>query len=161
MTQSSSQLNIEIDTLREAISEEYRAVAESPEQGFHFKTGRPLARLLGYSDQWLDKISETSVESFAGTGNPFSLGNLLPGERVVDMGSGSGTDSLIASQMVGPRGRVIGVDMTSAMLEKARQGAQETGAGNVEFKHGYIEDLPVEDGWWWRLQRGFFPNSWW
>ena len=63
------------------------------------------------------------------------------------MGSGSGTDSLIASQMVGPRGRVIGVDMTSAMLEKARQGAQETGAGNVEFKHGYIEDLPVEDGW--------------
>ncbi len=147
MTQSSSNLDLDIGALREAISEEYKVVAESPQQGFHFHTGRPLARILDYSEDWLVNLPEASIESFAGTGNPFSLGSLLPGERVVDIGSGAGIDSLIASRMVGTEGRVVGVDMTPAMLEKARQSAREVAALNVEFKEGYMEHLPVADGW--------------
>ncbi len=147
MTQSSSNLDIDIGALREAISEEYKVVAESPETGFHFHTGRPLAHILDYSEDWLVNLPEASIESFAGTGNPFSLGSLLPGERVVDIGSGAGIDSLIASRMVGTEGRVVGVDMTPAMLEKARQSAREAAALNVEFKEGYMEHLPLPDGW--------------
>ena len=147
MTQPSSNLQVDLESLRDAISEEYKAVAESPQQGFHFHTGRPLARVLDYAEEWLAGVPESSIESFAGTGNPFSLGNLLPGEQVVDIGSGAGIDSLIASKMVGADGRVIGVDMTPAMLEKARQAASEMAAGNVGFKEGYIEHLPINDNW--------------
>ena len=147
MTQSSSNLELDIGALREAISEEYKVVADSPGQGFHFHTGRQLARILDYAEEWLANVPEASIESFAGTGNPFSLGNLLPGEQVVDVGSGAGIDSLIASKMVGTEGRVVGVDMTLAMLEKARQSAKVVAALNVEFKEGYMEHLPVADGW--------------
>jgi arsenite methyltransferase len=142
-----AELNLDLDQLREAIREEYEEVALHPENGFHFHTGRSLARMLGYDDKWLEGIPEASIESFAGTGNPFSLGELQPGDRVVDVGSGAGIDSLIAAEMVGPAGRVIGVDMTPAMLEKARHAAAEPGITNVEFQHGYGESLPVEDGW--------------
>jgi arsenite methyltransferase len=138
---------LDVNTLREAIREEYAEVADSPEKGFHFHTGRPLARMLEYADEWLEGLPESSIESFAGTGNPFSLGELRPGERVVDVGCGAGIDSLIAAKKVGPEGRVIGVDMTPSMLEKARQGAKEAGLRNVEFREGYAEALPVEDGW--------------
>nr|MDQ3589566.1 methyltransferase domain-containing protein [Actinomycetota bacterium] len=118
---------LDVDTLRRAIREEYAEVAANPEKGFHFHTGRPLARMLEYADEWLEGLPESSIESFAGTGNPFSLGELRPGERVVDVGCGAGIDSLIAAKKVGPDGRVIGVDMTPSMLEKARQGAKEAG----------------------------------
>jgi arsenite methyltransferase len=138
---------LDVFTLREAIREEYGEVASQPEKGFHFHTGRPLARMLEYADEWLIGIPEASIESFAGTGNPFSLGELRPGERVVDVGCGAGIDSLIAAKKVGPDGRVIGVDMTPYMLEKARRAAVETGLENVEFKEGFGEALPVEDGW--------------
>ena len=138
---------LDLESLREAIREEYAEVASDPEKGFHFHTGRPLARMLEYADEWLKDIPESSIESFAGTGNPFSLGELRPGERVVDLGSGAGIDSLIAAKKVGPEGRVIGVDMTPAMLEKARQAAEEAGLSNVEFREGYAEKLPVADGW--------------
>ena len=144
---ASSNLDLDIGALREAISEEYKIVAENPQQGFHFHTGRPLTRILDYAEDWLANLPEAAIESFAGTGNPFSLGNLLPGERVVDIGSGAGIDSLIASKMVGPEGRVVGVDMTPAMLETARQSAKVVAAANVEFKEGYMEYLPVADGW--------------
>ncbi len=140
-----SELNF--DQLRHAIQEEYATVALDPDRGFHFHTGRRLARLVGYADEWLEGIPEKSIESFAGTGNPFSLRKLLPGERVVDVGCGAGIDSLIAAKMVGPNGQVIGVDMTPAMLDKARSAAVEAGIGNVEFRHGYAESLPVPDGW--------------
>jgi arsenite methyltransferase len=103
--------------------------------------------MLEYADEWLEDIPEPSIESFAGTGNPFSLGELRPGDRVVDLGSGAGIDSLIAAKKVGPDGRVIGVDMTPAMLEKARYAADEAGLANVEFREGYAEELPVDDGW--------------
>lgn len=133
--------------LRRAIQDEYAAVARSPEQGFHFHTGRPLANLLGYDDAWLDGIPDSSLESFAGTGNPFSLGALESGQRVVDVGCGAGLDSLIAAYMVGPQGQVIGVDMTLAMLEKARLSATVAGLTNVEFREGYAEALPAPEGW--------------
>jgi arsenite methyltransferase len=138
---------LDLEGLRQAIREEYAAVADTPEQGFHFHTGRTLAQMLGYDDAWLEGIPDGTLASFAGTGNPFRLGVLRPGERVVDMGSGAGFDSLIAARMVGPEGQVIGVDMTPAMLAKARQGAATAGLDHVEFREGYAEALPVPDGW--------------
>ena len=141
------ELDLDVNELREAIREEYEAVATRPEQGFHFHTGRPLAGMLGYDDDWLEGIPEASIESFAGTGNPFSLGEIKPGERVVDVGSGAGIDSLIAAKMVGPEGNVVGVDMTPAMLKKAQQAAAASGQINVEFREGFGEALPVSDGW--------------
>ena len=138
---------LDVEQLRQAIQEEYSAVAPQPDQGFHFHTGRPLARLLGYDEAWLVGIPEPTIASFAGTGNPFSLGSLAPGERVVDVGSGAGIDSLIASRMVGPDGHVVGIDMTAAMLERARSSATELGASNVEFRNGFAEALPVPDEW--------------
>jgi arsenite methyltransferase len=138
---------LDLDSLRCAIQEEYAMVAREPEQGFHFLVGRPLATLLGYEQRWLDSIPESSLASFAGTGNPFSVGRLQPGERVVDVGSGGGIDSLIAARMVGPRGSVIGIDMTPAMLEKARASAALAGLANVAFHEGFGEALPVEDNW--------------
>lgn len=133
--------------LRHAIQVEYEEVALNPEKGFHFHTGRRLARILGYDDVWLQGIPESSIESFAGTGNPFAIGEIKPGEKVVDIGCGAGIDSLIAACMVAPEGQVVGVDMTPSMLEKARRASEETGIGNVDFRQGYGEDLPIEDGW--------------
>jgi len=142
-----SELGLDLDELRQAISKEYEAVAKNPEQGFHFHTGRRLTRILGYADEWLEGIPESSIESFAGTGNPFSIGEISLGERVVDMGCGAGIDSLVAAKKVGSEGRVIGVDMTEAMLDKARRSSNEAGFNQVEFRHGHIENLPVPDGW--------------
>ena len=140
-------IDVDRDQLRTAIQTEYAEVALQPTKGFHFHTGRPLARLLGYEEAWLIGIPEASIESFAGTGNPFSLGTLRPGEQVVDVGCGAGIDSLIAATMVGPDGQVIGVDMTPAMLEKGRRSAVEADMKNVAFRQGYGETLPVPDGW--------------
>jgi SAM-dependent methyltransferase len=141
------EVGLNLDELRAAIRAEYELVALEPQRGFHFHTGRPLARMLGYAEEWLVGIPEASIESFAGTGNPFSLGELQPGERVVDVGSGAGIDSLIAARLVGPTGRVVGVDMTPAMLNKANRAASEAELRNVEFRKGLAEALPVPDGW--------------
>lgn len=138
---------VDLNELRQAVQNEYEVVANNPAHGFHFHTGRPLTRMLGYNEDWLEGIPEASIESFAGTGNPFSLGQLKPGERVVDVGSGAGIDSLIAARMIGPDGRVVGVDMTPAMLAKARQAGQEARLPNVEFREGFGESLPVFDKW--------------
>jgi arsenite methyltransferase len=142
---TSGQTTVDLDALRAAVQEEYEVVASEPQRGFHFHTGRPLATLLGYESEWLEGIDEGSIESFAGTGNPFSMGELGAGERVVDVGCGAGIDSLIAANMVGPAGAVVGVDMTVAMLEKARTAA--AGMDNVEFRQGFGEEIPVPDGW--------------
>ena len=133
--------------LRRAIQLEYETVAREPQRGFHFHTGRPLARLLGYPDEWLAGLPEGSVESFAGTGNPFSVGSLKAGEHVVDIGCGAGIDSLIAARMVGPSGFVVGVDMTAAMLEKAKESAAALGLTNVEFREDFGEELPISIEW--------------
>ena len=140
-------LNLNLDELRASIREEYSTVANEPDRGFHFHTGRKLARILHYADEWIAALPEEAVESMAGTGNPFSLGELRTGEHVVDAGSGAGIDSLIAARMVGPAGHVIGVDMTPEMLAKARRNAARAGLTHVEFREGYLESLPVPDEW--------------
>jgi SAM-dependent methyltransferase len=142
-----AELGLELGELRQAISKEYEEVAINPERGFHFHTGRPLTRILGYKEEWLEGIPESAIESFAGTGNPFSLGEIRPGERVIDIGCGAGIDSLIAAKNVGSDGKVIGIDMTEAMLDKARQACEEAGLSQVEFRYGHAENLPVPDGW--------------
>ena len=138
---------LEIGDLRQAISKAYEEVAKNPARGFHFHTGRPLTKILGYKEEWLEGIPESAIESFAGTGNPFSLGEIQPGERVIDIGCGAGIDSLIAAKKVGSKGKVIGIDMTEAMLTKARQAGEEAGFSQVEFRNGHAENLPVPDGW--------------
>lgn len=138
---------LDVELLRQAIQGEYAVVAQEPERGFHFHTGRPLARLLGYDDRWLAGLPEAAIASFAGTGNPFRLGAFLPGERVVDVGCGAGLDSLIAARMVGAEGSVVGVDMTPAMLAKAHASAAMAGYANLTFREGYAEALPIPDEW--------------
>lgn len=140
-------VDVDTDLLRKAIQDEYKEVAENPGKGFHFHTGRQLTKIVGYKDEWLQKISESAIESFAGTGNPFAMGELASGERVVDVGSGGGIDSLIAACMVGSEGRVVGIDMTPAMLERARAAAAESGINNVEFREAYMENIPIPAGW--------------
>lgn len=131
--------------LREAIRKEYANVALNPTKGYHFHTGRRLAAILGYNEALYEGLPEPNIASFAGTGNPFSLGPIHPGETVVDIGSGAGFDSLIASRLVGPTGQVIGFDMTEEMLNKARAGAAAMGVTNVEFREGLAESLPLPD----------------
>lgn len=140
-------IDVDTATLRKAIQDEYREVAEHPDKGFHFHTGRRLTQIVGYKDEWFTGVSERAIESFAGTGNPFAMGELVAGEKVVDVGSGGGIDSLVAAHMVGPSGKIVGIDMTPAMLEKARIAAAESGVDNVEFREAYMEELPVPDGW--------------
>lgn len=147
MTETLHPPAVDLDELRASIRAEYAAVAAEPERGFHFHTGYRLAATLGYPQGWIEALPPGVAESMAGTGNPFALGDILPGERVVDCGSGAGTDALIAARLVGRSGHVIGVDMTPAMLSKARAGAAEAGLTNVEFREGVLEALPVETGW--------------
>lgn len=139
-----------IDTakLRVSVRDEYARVATDPGRGFHFHTGRRLAQLLEYDPQWVRDLPDDAVDAMAGTGNPFALGELRPGERVVDAGSGSGTDSLVAGGMVAPDGGVIGVDMTAEMIDRATRAAASRGLADVvEFRRGLLEALPVDDGW--------------
>ena len=139
--------SIFIETLRAEVAQEYAQVAQNPELGFHFHTGRRLAGMLAYLDEWLEGLPEKAIESFAGTGNPFNLGELDPSSRIVDVGCGAGLDCLIAANMVGGQGGVIGVDMTKEMIDKASSNSQAVGAKNVSFKRGFFEELPVEDEW--------------
>jgi arsenite methyltransferase len=139
-------IKVDVQALRSAIQDEYAEVAARPEKGFHFHTGRPLARLLGYPAEVTDPLPESVIESFAGVANPFIFGELEAGETVVEVGSGAGFDAVLAAQQVGPIGRVIGVDMTPAMLEKARANVGRLGLTNVEFRQGYMEELPIDDG---------------
>ena len=136
--------DIDVEVLKSAIKKTYASVSEEPEREFIFPTGRAWAEDLGYPAE-LARVPDAAVESFAGVANPWSLGRLRPGERVLDLGSGAGTDSLVAAQMVGPEGRVTGIDMTPEMLAKARSAAAELGAENVEFVEGEAEHLPFAD----------------
>lgn len=132
--------------LREEVRSKYREVAHDPHGDHHFHTGRPLARRLGYPEELTEHLPEVVIESFAGIANPFSLRPLRTGERVVDVGSGAGFDSVVAAQQVGPTGSVTGLDMTADMLAKARANAAELGLDHVSFTYGFAEELPVEDG---------------
>jgi len=137
-------VEIDVDLLKSEIKKTYSSVSEEPERDFIFPTGRAWAEDLGYPPE-LANVPDAAVESFAGVANPWTMGRLYAGERVLDLGSGAGTDSLIAAQMVGESGRVTGVDMTPAMLAKARAAAAEMGAANVEFVEAEAEQLPFAD----------------
>ena len=136
---------VNTDELTTKVQEMYRQVAETPEAGFHFELGRPLALRLGYDAEMLDRIPAGAVESFAGVGFFFDLADLGLGETVVDLGSGSGMDAFYAAELVGPTGRVIGVDFTPEQLTKARRLAQAAHTGRVEFREGRIESPPVDE----------------
>jgi len=138
---------MDADRLRGQVREKYREVAIEPHAVHHFHTGRRAAAILGYDPAVVDRLPDRAVESFAGVGNPFSLRALLTGERVVDVGSGAGFDSFVAALAVGRDGAVVGVDMTPEMLEKSRATAIHLEFSHVDFREGYAEELPVEDGW--------------
>lgn len=138
---------VDIAALRDQVQDKYWAVATDPDAGYHFHTGRGLAARLGYDPAVVDALPGAAVESFAGVGNPFALRALQAGERVVDVGSGAGFDSIVAAGQVGGNGRVTGVDMTSEMSAKARQNAAQLGLDQLEFRDGLAETLPVPDGW--------------
>lgn len=138
------EVGVDVAFLKSEIQKTYTSVSEEPGRDFIFPTGRAWAEDLGYPDE-LNTVPEAAAQSFAGIANPWKLGRLAPGERVLDLGSGAGTDSLIAAQMVGPEGHVIGIDMTPAMLAKARAAAAEMGATNVEFIESEAERLPFAE----------------
>ncbi len=140
-------LVVDADVLREEVKAKYREVAVNPHAEYHFHTGRPLAKRLGYDDAMVGALPDAAVESFSGVGNPFILRSLVKGERVIDLGSGGGFDCFVAAGQVGASGRVVGIDMTGEMLEKSRSTARSMGLDNVEFREGLIEEMPVEDGW--------------
>lgn len=137
--------SLDVEELRGKVREMYVRVAREPGGEFHFEMGRDLAERLGYLPQDLDRIPAEAIESFAGVGYSLDLADLRPGETVLDLGSGSGTDSFLALLRVGESGRVVGVDMTEAQLEKAERLRLRAGLVNAAFRRGYLEDLPVED----------------
>ena len=137
---------IDVDSLRDKVKEMYRAVAEEPQGTFHFEMGYDLAARLGYPTADLDQVPSEAIESFAGVGHHLGLADLQPGDRVVDLGSGSGMDAFLAARRVGDTGEVVGVDMTDAQLAKSTGLATRDGYSNARFEKGYIEAAPVDDG---------------
>ncbi|MEL7210518.1 MAG: methyltransferase domain-containing protein, partial [Actinomycetota bacterium] len=138
---------VDVCELRAEVQAKYAAVADEPDADFHFHTGRFVADRCRYDARQIEALPDIAVESFAGVANPFELRPLEAGERVVDLGSGAGMDAFLAARAVGEDGHVVGVDMTPAMLTKARSTAATMGLDNIEFCEGFIEDVPVGDGW--------------
>jgi arsenite methyltransferase len=140
-------MTVSVDTreLEEKVQRMYRAVTTDAAGPYHFELGRPLAERLGYPAQALDRIPAGAIESFAGVGYFFDLAQLREGERVVDLGSGSGMDAFFAATQIGAAGRVVGVDFTVEQLAKARRLAVEDGFERVEFREGRIERVPADD----------------
>jgi SAM-dependent methyltransferase len=142
---STNQAPVDVDVLREEIRKTYADVSNDQQRDFIFPTGRAWAQELGYPEPELSRVPDATVESFAGVANHWPLGRIEPGSIVLDLGCGAGTDLLIAAEMTGPAGRVIGVDMTASMLDRARASAAEMGVTNVELHESLIEALPLDD----------------
>lgn len=137
---------IDVNDLRGKVKTIYQQVAANPKGEFHFETGRALAERLGYPSADLDRIPAEAIDSFAGVGYHFDLADMQEGERVLDLGSGSGMDSFLAALKVGPRGQVTGLDMTDEQLEKAESLRKRHGLEQVSFVKGYMEEMPLEPG---------------
>ena len=137
---------VDVQDLERRVKDVYRQVALQPERTYHFEMGRPLAERLGYPSELLDQIPAAALDSFAGVGYYIDLAAPKPGDRVLDLGSGSGTDSFALAHLVGAEGRVIGVDMTDEQLAKAERLRAQAGLQHVEFVGGYIQDPPLPDG---------------
>jgi arsenite methyltransferase len=142
---NATEIPVDVEVLREEIRKTYADVSTDPDREFIFPTGRAWAQDLGYPEPELSRVPDATVESFAGVANHWLLGRVDSGSTVLDLGCGAGTDLLIAAQMTGRTGRVIGVDMTPSMLDRARASADEMGLGNVELHEGLIESVPLED----------------
>jgi arsenite methyltransferase len=136
---------LDITDLEQRVKRMYEEVALEPEGEFHFETGRALAERLGYPAAGLDRIPAAAIDSFAGVGYFLDLAAIEPGEKVLDLGSGSGTDSFLAALAAGADGRVVGIDMTDAQLAKAERLAREHGFAGVAFSAGHIERPPIDD----------------
>ncbi len=144
-TATAAKPGLDAADLERQVKEMYRDVARNPEGEFHFEMGRALAERLGYPASDLDRIPAAAIESFAGVGHYFHLAQLKEGEAVVDLGSGSGTDSFVAALHVGATGKVLGIDMTEEQLQKAERLRAAGGFGNVSYQKGYIERVPRAD----------------
>lgn len=131
------------EVILDAVRAMYTDVAINPEKEFHFPTGRQACEFVGYPAADLDAIPAAAVASFAGVGYPFLAAVIKPGDTVLDVGSGSGTDALLASRAVGPNGRVFALDLTEAMRQRLRQNAQAAGAANIEIVEGNAEEIPL------------------
>jgi len=142
---SATNIPIDVEVLREEIRKTYTEVSNEQDREFIFPTGRAWAWELDYPEPELSRVPDATLESFAGVANHWTLGRIDPGSVVLDLGCGAGTDLLIAAQMTGPTGRVIGVDMTSSMLSRARASAQEMGLEGLDLHESLIEALPLED----------------
>jgi arsenite methyltransferase len=136
---------VDTEALEAKVKQMYRLVAEQPHGAYHFEMGRSLAERLGYDPAQLDRVPAAAVESFAGVGYIFGLARLVEGERVIDLGSGSGMDACYAAQLVGSGGRVVGIDFTPQQVRRARQLAAAAGLDQVEFREGRIESIPAGD----------------
>lgn len=143
----SGQQTVDVDQLRDEVAKKYREVAREPSEDHHFHTGAKALDHLGYPEELTRGLPGEAVEAFSGVANVFHWGEPESGERVVDVGSGAGTDCLVAGRAVGPDGAVIGVDMNESMLARARRAAEHAGLDHVEYRDGLAEELPVEDGW--------------
>jgi len=148
MSDSTSQVADEQESLEAALKGEvlrmYQEVADNPESEFHFFHGREAAEMFGYSPEWLDRAPRGAVASFAGVGNPHERSDVQPGETVLDLGSGAGLDSIIASWQVGPTGSVMGVDLNPSMCLKAQAHAAASGT-TMECHEGRMEEIPLPD----------------
>lgn len=143
---STTTTQLDTQEVEKAVQEMYDEVAACPNKEFHFPTGHKSCLHLGYPEEELDAIPASSVEPFAGVGYPFLADVIGPGDTVVDIGSGSGVDALIAARKTGPEGRVLGIDITPAMIEKARENIEKAGVDHIRIIEGRADDIPLDDG---------------
>jgi arsenite methyltransferase len=139
-------ITVDRTALEAKVKDMYTAVADRPDGEFHFEMGRSMAERLGYAPADLDRVPQEAIDSFAGVGYFFHLAALESGERVADLGSGSGMDTFVAALKVGPTGHIVGIDMTDAQLAKATRLATARGFGQISYTKGYIEDTGLDAG---------------
>ncbi len=143
---SSQPKHTDVDVIRAQVRGRFASVATNPASETRFEIGRASALNLGYDARLLDSVPARAVESFAGVGNPLGLASLRAALTVLDLGCGSGVDAMLAARLVGPAGKVVGIDMTDEMITRARSACNEAGLSNVQIRYGTAESLDIADG---------------